>query len=288
LVPNEGSFPPERLFGERLPMAEIYKYLCSGPLCRYAEDLVTSIKVLSANREIKMKLGRKINFQKLKICYLKQIHSYIVTPVDPEIARALQEAVSYFEQHYNIKAREVKMPWLMDAPRCVINAVLNSVPDLAGMLTGGKGVDFNLKIDFLKSFFGKSTLSFSTLAILNFAHFPLIYRESRNSHYENKVEKIINEFNSLLDEDTVLLMPTMPFSAPYHREGILLVFNSIYTGISNILGLPSTSCPMGFNKNGLPIGIQIVGSKNNDPLTLACAVELEKAFGGWKAPGDEF
>ncbi|CAL1301424.1 unnamed protein product, partial [Larinioides sclopetarius] len=266
LVLNGGSFPPERLFGKRLPTPGISKYLYLGPLCRYAEDLVTSMKVLSTNEEIKMKLGKKINFQKLKICYLKEIYSYALAPVDPEITQALQQAVSYFEKQFNIKAREVKMPWLMDAPRCIINAAHNSVPDYSDVLTGGKGLDFNLKIDFLKSFIGKSTLSFSTLGVLNFAYFPLLYRDCKNSHYENQLETWITEFNSLLDEDTVLLMPTLPFTAPYHHEGFSLILNCCYTGIFNVLGLPSTSCPIGFNKHGMPIGIQLIGSKNNDPL----------------------
>ncbi|GBN53904.1 Fatty-acid amide hydrolase 2-A, partial [Araneus ventricosus] len=59
LVPSEGSFPPERLFGEKLPKPDIFKYTCTGPMCRYAEDLVTSMKVLSTSKEIKVKLGKK-------------------------------------------------------------------------------------------------------------------------------------------------------------------------------------------------------------------------------------
>ncbi|GBN10264.1 hypothetical protein AVEN_227613-1, partial [Araneus ventricosus] len=100
------------------------------------------------------------------------------------------------------------MPWLMDAGRCIVNALHNSAPDVTDTFTGGKGVDFNLKLDFLKSFFGKSNLCISTLAIFNFCDFPLVYRKSWNSHYENLLETWITEFNSLLDEDTVLLMPT--------------------------------------------------------------------------------
>lgn len=41
---------------------------------------------------------------------------------------------------------------------------------------------------------------------------------------------------------------------------------------------------MGLNSEGLPIGIQVVGNINQDRLTLAVALELEKAFGGW-VPG---
>ncbi|GBO30930.1 hypothetical protein AVEN_176618-1, partial [Araneus ventricosus] len=94
LVPSEGSFPPERLFGEKLPKPGIFKYTCTGPMCRYAEDLVTSMEVLSTSKEIKVKLGKKVNFEKLKICYLKDIQDYAIAPVDPEISRALQEVSS--------------------------------------------------------------------------------------------------------------------------------------------------------------------------------------------------
>ncbi|KAF8765141.1 Fatty-acid amide hydrolase 2 like protein [Argiope bruennichi] len=126
LVPNEGCLPPERLVGEKFPTPGINKYMFMGPMCRYAEDLVTSMKILSTNKEIRMKLGKEINFHNLKICYLKEIQSYLVAPVDPEISRALQEAVFYFEKRYSVKAREVKMPSLMDATRCIINAFHNS------------------------------------------------------------------------------------------------------------------------------------------------------------------
>lgn len=57
------------------------------------------------------------------------------------------------------------------------------------------------------------------------------------------------------------------------------------SAIFNILGLPVTQCPLGLNKDGLPLGIQVVAGPHNDHLTLAVAQYLEKAFGGWVLPG---
>lgn len=57
-----------------------------------------------------------------------------------------------------------------------------------------------------------------------------------------------------------------------------------YLMIFNTLGLPSTHVPCGFDKNGLPIGIQVVAAPNQDRLCFAVAEELEKCFGGWIPP----
>ncbi len=56
-------------------------------------------------------------------------------------------------------------------------------------------------------------------------------------------------------------------------------------GIFNIMGLPVTQCPLGLSEEGLPLGVQIVTGKLQDRLSLATALYLEKAFGGWREPG---
>lgn len=61
----------------------------------------------------------------------------------------------------------------------------------------------------------------------------------------------------ILGEDGVFLYPTHPTAAPMHYEPIIKPFNFSYTAIINVLGLPATTCPLGLNKHGLPIGIQV-------------------------------
>jgi len=88
-----------------------------------------------------------------------------------------------------------------------------------------------------------------------------------------------------LGDDGVLLYPTHPVPAPFHNQPVLLVFNFAYTAIFNVLGLPATAVPMGLApREGVPVGIQVIGGRYNDRLTLAVAQALEEAFGGWVPP----
>lgn len=52
-----------------------------------------------------------------------------------------------------------------------------------------------------------------------------------------------------------------------------------------MLHVPATQVPLGLSENsGLPLGIQVVATRNRDRDCLAVAAELERAFGGWQAP----
>lgn len=108
--------------------------------------------------------------------------------------------------------------------------------------------------------------------------------------YEHLMKERDNLRNELIDkigENGVFLYPTHPTSAPYHNEPLIKPFNFSYTAVMNVLGLPATHCPMGLDRNGLPIGVQVVAAEGNDRLCLAVANELEKAFGGWVPPYTE-
>jgi amidase len=50
----------------------------------------------------------------------------------------------------------------------------------------------------------------------------------------------------------------------------------------NVLGWPSINVPAGFTSEGLPIGVQLMGPANSEPLLVSLAAELE-ALGGWSA-----
>lgn len=51
-----------------------------------------------------------------------------------------------------------------------------------------------------------------------------------------------------------------------------------------MLHVPATQVPLGLNSQGLPLGIQVVATRNRDRDCLAVAVELERAFNGWRPP----
>jgi fatty acid amide hydrolase 2 len=82
----------------------------------------------------------------------------------------------------------------------------------------------------------------------------------------------------------VLLYPSYPQPAPRHRRPLFPPFNWVYTAIFNVLELPVTQVPLGLNSDGLPLGVQVVGAPGADHVTIAVALALEEAFGGWVPP----
>ncbi len=48
--------------------------------------------------------------------------------------------------------------------------------------------------------------------------------------------------------------------------------------MSSLLELPTVSIPIGFNKNGSPMGIQIIGKKGDDLKVFSFAKKYEEVF----------
>jgi len=56
----------------------------------------------------------------------------------------------------------------------------------------------------------------------------------------------------------------------------------------NWTGWPSAVVRAGTSSDGLPIGVQIVGSPWREDIVLAVAAVVEKKFGGWRPPQISF
>jgi Asp-tRNA(Asn)/Glu-tRNA(Gln) amidotransferase A subunit family amidase len=81
-------------------------------------------------------------------------------------------------------------------------------------------------------------------------------------------------FRDVLDRfaDTHLVFPVHPLCAPSHDVPLLLPLNISYTCVFNVAESPATSVPMGLDTtSGVPTGVQIVGARGADLLTIAAA-----------------
>jgi amidase len=76
--------------------------------------------------------------------------------------------------------------------------------------------------------------------------------------------------------------PTVPFDTLYERVTSYVA----YTPIHNVAGTPAMAVPLGWSKNGLPIGSQFAAAKGGEGLLYALAYELERAqpWAGKHAP----
>ncbi len=106
--------------------------------------------------------------------------------------------------------------------------------------------------------------------------------------HEAEIQRRIGWIFNLVD---VIIAPTTaqppPLTHEFDRRGWYATERSAiqYCPVTwpwNLLGWPSISVPAGFTSDGLPIGVQLMGPANSEPLLISLAAELE-AINGWAA-----
>jgi fatty acid amide hydrolase 2 len=84
--------------------------------------------------------------------------------------------------------------------------------------------------------------------------------------------------------DGVLLHPPFPRVAPRHGATVGRPWVLANAAVFNLSGMPVTEVPLGLGTKGLPVGVQVVARRDRDHVTIAVALELERALGGWVRP----
>lgn len=92
------------------------------------------------------------------------------------------------------------------------------------------------------------------------------------------------ELVSAIGPRGLMLYPSHVRPAPFHYQSLFPPWNWGYTAILNVMELPVTQVPLGLNAAGVPLGVQVASVPGNDHVTIAAALELERAFGGWRPP----
>lgn len=209
---------------------------------------------------------------------------HLISPVNHEIRDLFKKVSVHFEKAHKIKVKKVEINrFSKSAAMWLANMKVESGPTFQDQLANLDG-SINLPLELLKWFFRISRHTFIALATALLEKNGPKYGGEKHSYLVQERDNLRRELLDLLGDDGVFLYPTHPTAAPYHNEPLFKAFNFSYTAVINVLSFPATHIPMGLNKNGLPIGIQVFSNYNNDRYCLAVARELEKAFGGWVPP----
>ena len=94
---------------------------------------------------------------------------------------------------------------------------------------------------------------------------------------------IANDFDKAFKEVDILVSPTCPTTAfdlnSKANNPLEMYLTDIATIASNLMGGPALSMPCGFDKDNMPIGIQIIADKLNEKVLLNSAYSLEQELG---------
>jgi len=92
-----------------------------------------------------------------------------------------------------------------------------------------------------------------------------------------------------MKEVPILLSPVSSGPAFRHGEGNYRPGTGYrdtmrYSQWLNLTGFPGASVPVGHSKEGLPIGVQVIGRPYEDELVMAVAEAIEQSRGPWQPP----
>jgi aspartyl-tRNA(Asn)/glutamyl-tRNA(Gln) amidotransferase subunit A len=92
---------------------------------------------------------------------------------------------------------------------------------------------------------------------------------------------IMEDFKKAFESCDVILCPVAPTAAFKIGEKVddplTMYLSDIFTLSANLAGIPGMSVPCGFSSEGLPVGLQIMGSHFNEEMILKAAYGFEQA-----------
>ena len=92
---------------------------------------------------------------------------------------------------------------------------------------------------------------------------------------------IVQAFNEAFEKYDFLLGPVAPTTALKMGEGLsdplAMYLGDIYTVMINIAGLPSLALPCGFDKNNMPVGMQLIGRPFDEKTILSAGNAYQSA-----------
>ena len=99
-----------------------------------------------------------------------------------------------------------------------------------------------------------------------------------------KVRRLIkNDFDEAYKKVDAILTPSTPSSAfkigEKLNDPVSMYLNDIFTVPINLAGLPAISLPAGHDKNGFPLGLQVIGKAFDEQTILNIAFSIEKNIG---------
>jgi aspartyl-tRNA(Asn)/glutamyl-tRNA(Gln) amidotransferase subunit A len=99
----------------------------------------------------------------------------------------------------------------------------------------------------------------------------------------SKVRTLIaHDFEAAWESCDLLLTPTAPsaaFALGEKNDPLAMYLNDVFTVPSSLAGLPAMSVPGGLDKQGLPLGLQIIGKPLDEQGVLGAGLALEERAG---------
>lgn len=277
MVPNTGHFP--------LPGEGAFRYLCTGPLARRAEDLMPLVRILagpdgrdpSCTQPV-LRDPSGVRMSDVTVLVVEDNGAVRVSKDLREAQRRCADALA--ERGAQVKKTKIEG---LEKSFWIWGSMLSSAggPTYSELL--GNGRPIRPLVHLMKWCISRSPHTLPSIVLALLEKLPK-YTPSRSKKFVDRGRALKDELIGLIGPSGVMLYPPYSRPAPFHNRPLLKPFDWVYTAILNVMEFPVTQVPLGLNEEGVPLGVQVAAVPGNDHLTIAVALELERIFGGWVPP----
>jgi fatty acid amide hydrolase 2 len=276
LVPGTGQYPQFR--------GQMLRFNTTGPLARRAEDLMPLLRIIAGpdGRDegcLPYELGdpSRVDLSALRVLVIEDDGRR------PRVERELHHAQQRAAYALARRGASVEVLSVPDLKHSILiwGALFEACGGTSLDEALGGGARTRLGREIARWLLRRSSHSYPPLFMV------LVERLARwlplwCERYAERGTRLFAQLDDLLGEDGVILYPSGRGVAPGHGPAAPLNFR--FFGVFNALELPVTQVPLGLSAEGLPLGVQVVAGRGRDHLTIAAALELERALGGWVPP----
>jgi len=114
--------------------------------------------------------------------------------------------------------------------------------------------------------------------VLSAGYYDAYYKKAQRVRW-----LIAEDFRKAFEKVDAILTPTAPsaaFGFDYKPSNpVEMYLNDVFTVPTSLAGLPGISIPGAINKDGLPLGLQLIGKAFDEAMVLNTAYALEQAIG---------
>lgn len=262
-----------------------------GPLTRTVKDAALLLQYIaghdpkdstSAPEEVPDYLAAlKMDLKGKKIGVPKE---YFGEGLDEEVRQKVEDALRIFREELGLETKEISLP---HTPYAVATYYIIAPAEASSNLARYDGVKYGLRVeadDLIEMYkktrsqgFGpevKRRIMIGTYA-LSAGYYDAYYKKA------SQVRTLIaRDFEEAFREVDFIIGPVAPTPAFKLEERVddplKMYLSDIYTISVNLAGIVGLSLPCGFSKEGLPVGLQIMGPHFSEPQTLALGHQFEE------------
>ncbi len=278
VVPTSGHFP--------MGAGPSRRMMVIGPLARRAEDLMPLMRVLNYDdpddpydREIPLGDPADVQLKGLRVVVPQGFG--VTSLIAKEMLAVRERAVA----HLAAQGAEI----VRVSARGLIKTQIVYVEALRAALDDEFNTSIGWEVERIRDMYRdlRADRGTHTAAFVNLMSaarlLGSVYGARAVGPLERAAEKLAAQFAEQIG-DGVMLLPPLPRAAPPHGWTTLRPWAMQTMVPANLFGFPATQIPLGFGHEGLPVGVQVMAPMDQDHKSIAIAIELEKAFGGWVPP----